>query len=421
MLLKNDPSVWLKDFFLQVGLNYSLSSLMSTITLVALVLFACWLVNLITKFVISKVVTRIVKRTKSTWDDIFLEQKVFSRMSHIAPAFIIWFSAGWALKAYPVWFVFVHKLAYVYMVLVGTIVMTAFIEAWHKIYNTLPISQHRHITGYVQLVKIFVIMVAVLIIISVIFSKDITTILAGLGAITAVLILVFKDTLLGLVASIQLSVNKMLSIGEWITIPGRDVDGTVIDITLNTVKVQNFDKTIITIPTYALVNESFQNWKGMEESGVRRIRRSIFIDMRSIMFMDAVMKEKFSKYPVLRDYIEHMEKSIPPVPVQTDAQSPLFNPSKLTNLGLFRFYVETYLKNHPQIDTRESLIIRHRDPEGNGLPLQVYVFTKTNLMTPYENIQSEILEHILAILGEFGLKVYQQPTGDDLLKLSIKN
>jgi miniconductance mechanosensitive channel len=307
------------------------------------------------------------------------------------------------------------------MVLVGTIVMTAFIEAWHKIYNTLPISQHRHITGYVQIVKIFVIMVAVLIIISVIFSKDITTILAGLGAITAVLILVFKDTLLGLVASIQLSVNKMLSIGEWITIPGRDVDGTVIDITLNTVKVQNFDKTIITIPTYALVNESFQNWKGMEESGVRRIRRSIFIDMRSIMFMDAVMKEKFSKYPVLRDYIEHMEKSIPPVPVQTDAQSPLFNPSKLTNLGLFRFYVETYLKNHPQIDTRESLIIRHRDPEGNGLPLQVYVFTKTNLMTPYENIQSEILEHILAILGEFGLKVYQQPTGDDLLKLSIKN
>ena len=421
MLLKNDPSVWLKDFFLQVGLNYSLSSLMSTITLVALVLFACWLVNLITKFVISKVVTRIVKRTKSTWDDIFLEQKVFSRMSHIAPAFIIWFSAGWALKAYPVWFVSVHKLAYVYMVLVGTIVMTAFIEAWHKIYNTLPISQHRHITGYVQLVKIFVIMVAVLIIISVIFSKDITTILAGLGAITAVLILVFKDTLLGLVASIQLSVNKMLSIGEWITIPGRDVDGTVIDITLNTVKVQNFDKTIITIPTYALVNESFQNWKGMEESGVRRIRRSIFIDMRSIMFMDAVMKEKFSKYPVLKDYIEHMEKSIPPVPVQTDAQSPLFNPSKLTNLGLFRFYVETYLKNHPQIDTRESLIIRHRDPEGNGLPLQVYVFTKTNLMTPYENIQSEILEHILAILGEFGLKVYQQPTGDDLLKLSIKN
>jgi miniconductance mechanosensitive channel len=421
MLLKNDPSIWLKDFFLQVGLNYSLSSLMSTITLVALVLFACWLVNLITKFVISKIVTRIVKRTKSTWDDIFLEQKVFSRMSHIAPAFIIWFSAGWALKAYPVWFVFVHKLAYVYMVLVGTIVMTAFIEAWHKIYNTLPISQHRHITGYVQLVKIFVIMVAVLIIISVIFSKDITTILAGLGAITAVLILVFKDTLLGLVASIQLSVNKMLSIGEWITIPGRDVDGTVIDITLNTVKVQNFDKTIITIPTYALVNESFQNWKGMEESGVRRIRRSIFIDMRSIMFMDAVMKEKFSKYPVLKDYIEHMEKSIPPVPVQTDAQSPLFNPSKLTNLGLFRFYVETYLKNHPQIDTRESLIIRHRDPEGNGLPLQVYVFTKTNLMTPYENIQSEILEHILAILGEFGLKVYQQPTGDDLLKLSIKN
>ncbi len=421
MLLKNDPSVWLKDLFLQAGLSYSLSSLMSTIALVALVLFASWLVNLVAKLVISGIVTRIIRRTKSNWDDIFLEQKVFSRMSHFAPALVIWFSASWALKDYPVWFVFVHRLAYIYMVLVGVIVINSFIEAWHKIYNTLPVSQHRHIKGYVQLIKIFVSVLAVLIIISVIFRKDITSILAGLGAMAAVLILVFKDTLLGLVASIQLSVNKMLSIGDWITIPGREVDGTVTDITLNTVKVQNFDKTIITIPTYSLVNESFQNWKGMEESGVRRIRRAIFIDMRSIKFIDGAMKEKFSKFPVLKEYIEQAEKSIPPEPAPTDARSPFFNHSKLTNLGLFRFYAETYLKNHPRIDTGEAVILRHRDPVGNGLPLQVYVFTKNSRMTPYENIQSEIFEHILAILGEFGLKVYQQPTGDDILNAAIIN
>jgi miniconductance mechanosensitive channel len=290
--------------------------------------------------------------------------------------------------------------------------MTSFIEAWHTIYNTLPISKHRHIKGYVQLVKIFVILVALLIIISVVFKKDITSILAGLGAMAAVLILVFKDTLLGLVASIQLSANKMLSVGDWITIPAREIDGTVTDITLNTVKIQNFDKTIITIHTYSLVNESFQNWKGMEESGVRRIKRAIFIDMRSIRFLEKDMIAKFSEYPLLKDYIENYGHG-----PKAD-ESHFFNHSRLTNLGLFRFYTEAYLKQHPYIETKETVILRHRDPAGNGLPLQVYVFTRNNQMVPYENIQSEIFEHILAIMGEFGLKVYQQPTGEDLKGLS---
>lgn len=410
MLSKTDPSIWLKDLFIRAGLGYDISSFVSTITLVAGVITLSWLANLIAKAIILKIVTRVVRKTTSKWDDIFLEQKVFTRLSHLAPALVIWSMAGWALKAYPIWMIFVHKMTYIYMVLAGMIVINSFIEAWHKIYNTLPISRHRHIKGYVQLVKIFVVLVAILVIISVIFKKDITTILAGLGAMAAVLILVFKDTLLGLVASIQLSANKMLSVGDWITIPGRDVDGTVSDITLNTVKVRNFDKTIITLPTYSLVNESFQNWKGMEESGVRRIRRAIFIDMRSIRFLDAELKRKFSDYPVLKEYIE-----------KAGNESPFFNPSGLTNLGLFRFYAETYLKQHPLIDKKEIIILRHRDPAGNGLPLQVIVFTINNQMTPYENIQSDIFEHILAIIGEFGLRVYQQPTGDDLLSLSNKS
>lgn len=412
MLFKTDPSIWLKDLFIQAGLSYSFSTFLSALTLITGVLILSWLANLVTKAIILKIVHRIVKRTTSTWDDIFLEQKVFTRLSHFAPALVIWTMAGWALKPYPVWLIVVHRLTYIYMVMVGTIVMISFIEAWHTIYNTLPISKHRHIKGYVQLVKIFVFLVALLIIISVVFRKDITSILAGLGAMAAVLILVFKDTLLGLVASIQLSANKMLGVGDWITIPAREIDGTVMDITLNTVKVQNFDKTIITIPTYSLVNESFQNWKGMEESGVRRIRRSIFIDMRSIRFLDEPLIKKFSGYPVLKEYIESCLDKLP------DAGTPFFNHSKLTNLGLFRYYVETYLKQHPYIEPKETIIVRHRDPVGNGLPLQVYVFTKNNQMVPYENIQSDIFEHILAIMGEFGLKVYQQPTGDDFLKMS---
>ena len=309
MLIRTDPAIWLKDLFIKTGLSYSLSSFLSTVALVVIVLLVSWLANQIAKLIISRVLTRIVQKTKSTWDDIFLEQKVFSRMSHFAPAFIIWFSAGWVLAAYPLWMVFVQKVAYIYMVLVATIIMNSFIESWHRIYNTLPIAQHRHIKGYVQLLKIFVVIVSILIIISVIFKKDITSILAGLGAMAAVLILVFKDTLLGLVASIQLSVNKMLTVGDWITIPAKEVDGTVTDISLNTVKVQNFDKTIITLPTYSLVNEPFQNWNGMVESGVRRIRRAIFIDMRSIKFLDAEARAKFSKYPALKEYIEKTEEN----------------------------------------------------------------------------------------------------------------
>ncbi|MCE5344751.1 MAG: mechanosensitive ion channel family protein [Bacteroidales bacterium] len=417
----NDPAIWLKELFLQLGLNYNLSSFLSTTGLVLIVLFLSWISNFIAKVVILQIVTKIVKRTTSTWDDIFLEQKVFTRLSHFAPALVIWFMAGWALKDYPLWLIAVRKMTYIYMVVVGMVVVNSFIEAWHKIYNTLPISQHRHIKGYVQLLKIFVVFITSLVIISVVFQKNISTLVAGLGAMAAVLMLVFKDTLLGLVASIQLSVNNMLKVGDWISIPGRGVDGLVLDITLNTVKVQNFDMTIFTVPTYSLVNESFQNWKGMEEAGIRQIQRSIFIDMRSIRFLDNELEDKFSGIPILDEYIKSFEnKNTSSGKEENETESLFFNSSRITNLGLFRFYAETYLNQHPMIDSKQSVIVKHKAPDGNGLPLQVYVFTTTNKVKYYEDIQSEIFEHLLAILKEFDLKVFQSPTGDDLLSLSKK-
>lgn len=413
----NDPSIWIKEFFIQAGLSYSLSSMLSTLALVVIVGILSWVANFLAKLLINTIVTRIVRRTTSQWDDIFLEQKVFTRLSHLAPALVIWFMAGWALKGYPVWLVAIHKMAYIYMVFAGMIVLLSFIEAWHQIYNTLAVAQHRHIKGYVQLVKILVILVTILVVISVIFRKDISTIIAGLGAMAAVLILVFKDTLLGLVASIQLSADNMLRVGDWITIQKRDVDGLVIDITLNNVKIQNFDKTIINVPTYSLVNDSFQNWKGMEESGVRQIKRAIFIDMRSIRFLDNELRAKLFMIPSLKDYILSFEANRQ-VPEAAGNENLFFNSSRLTNLGVFRFYAESYIRKHPYIDTNQPFIVRHRPPEGNGLPLQVYGFSMNNQMVPYENIQSEIFEHLLAIINEFGLKVFQQPTGDDMLAIS---
>ena len=417
----NDPAIWFKELFINVGFSYSFSSFLSTIALVLIVIFSSWLSNFIAKTVIFKIVTRIVKKTTTTWDDVFLEQKVFTRLSHLAPALVIWFMAGWALKAYPAWLITVHNLAYIYMVIAGTVVLNSFIEAWHKIYNGLPISQHRHIKGYVQVAKIFVVVIAILIVISVVFRKDISKIFTGLGAMTAVLILVFRDTLLGLVASIQLSVNKMVEIGDWITIPGREVDGIVSDITLNTVKVRNFDNTIFTVPTYSLVNESFQNWRGMEESGIRQIKRSLYIDQKSIKFLDGELRNKISAIPILNEHILSKEK---PENLTTDDVNeyaiPYFNSSRLTNLGIFRFYSEAFLRQHPQIDSNQTIIVRHKAPDVNGLPLQVYAFTRINQFTPFENIQSEIFEHLLAIMNEFGLKVFQMPTGDDLISLSKK-
>ena len=417
----NDPAIWFKDLFVHAGLSYSLSSFLSTIALVLIVILLSWFSNLITKAIILQIVTRIIRRTTNTWDDIFLEHKVFTRLSHFAPALVIWFMSAWALKAYPSWLIIVHKLTFVYMVIISTVVINSFIEAWHEIYKTLPIARHRHIKGYVQLVKIFVVVVTILVLISGLFNKDISTIVAGLGAMAAVLILVFRDTLLGLVASIQLSADKMLKVGDWISIPRKDVDGIVTDITLNTVKVQNFDKTIITVPTYSLVIDTFQNWKGMEEAGIRQVKRSIFIDMKSIRFLDKELKDKLCMVPLLKEFIESKEEKTGISSKGLNiTETHFFNSSQITNLGIFRFYAEAYLKHHHDTDSSQTILMRHRPFEGDGLHLQLYLFTKKNQFVQYENFQSEIVEHLLAIMDEFGLKVFQQPTGDDLQTLSIK-
>jgi len=422
MQFSNDPAIWLKEFFINAGLSYSLSSFLSTTGLVLIVLFLSWVAYVIVNTVILRVVTRIIKRTTSTWDDVFLDQKVFSRLSHLAPALVIWFMAGWALEAYPGWLMAVRKMTYIYMVLTGMVVIILFIESWHKIYLTLPVSQHRNIKGFVQLIKLFMVVIALLVIISVIFKKEVGTIIAGMGAMAAVLLLIFKDAILGLVASIQLAGNDMLKIGDWITIPSRGVDGKTEDITLTTVKVRNFDKTIITIPVYSLVSESFQNWKGMEESGLRQMKRTINIDMRSIKFPDQALIEKIRAIPLMNEYFNASEKGIRKIgKLKDENDEPLPGTPGLTNLGLFRIYAVSFLKNHPMVDKKETVMIRHRDTEGNGLPLHVYAYSMNNSWVPYENLQSELLEHLLASLHEFELKVFQRPSGDDINRLAETN
>jgi miniconductance mechanosensitive channel len=413
MNFKVDPSVWLKEMFLNTGLSYNMSGFLSTVVLLLSIALLAWISNIVTKTIILQVVTQIVKKSKNQWDDVFLEQKVFTRLSNFAPALVIWFLAAWAIKQYPIWLLIVHNLTYIYMLCVGMIVLISFIESWHIIYQTLPIAKHRNIKGYVQLVKVLVVIVTILVIISVVFKKEVSTLVAGIGVMASVLILVFKDTLVGVISSIQLSSNKMLKVGDWITIPKREVDGVVTDITLSTVKIQNFDKTTVTLPTYVLVQDSFQNWSSMEEAGARRIKRPIYIDIKSIRFIDNDLKKKLSVIPEIKDYIDNYERRVSNQVTRED-EPPFFRYDTLTNLGLFRYYGDTWLKNHPDGAKGQVAILRNRVQTENGLPLEVVIFSKDTGLEGYERLQNEVFEHFYAIMGEFDLRVFQRPSESGL-------
>lgn len=414
-----DLVLFLRDLFQELGLSNRLSVFLETIIIVILVGILSWLSYIVARFFIDKIVTTIIRRTRFKWDDIFLESKVFRRLSHFAPAVVIYLMAGWALEPYPGWLTFVQKLTFLYMIIAGMLFLFSFVNAWHKIYLTLPVSKHRHIKGYLQLLNIFIGVVAALIMISVIFEKDVTTLVAGLGAMAAVILLIFRDTILGLVASVQLSANKMLKIGDWISIPSRGADGTVTDISLNTVKVQNWDKTILTIPTYALVQESFQNWTGMEESGGRRIKRAIYIDIRSIGFLSREQIEKLKKIQILKGYIENKEQELRDFNKKHNIDdSVLVNGRRMTNVGTFRAYIQAYLQQHPKIHNDMTFLVRQLPTSEKGLPIEIYVFSNDQVWANYEAIQADIFDHLLAVVPEFGLRVFQNPTGDDFRLLT---
>ena len=355
------------------------------------ILLLCIVVNWIAKKLIIGIEKNIIKKTRITWDDVFLEKKVFSRLSHIAPAIVLYYTVVIAFYEYPDFINALQKATYIYLLMAIVLVLDSFINAMHTIYTTLPISENRPIKGYLQVVKILIYFVAILMIISIIFNVAMGKLFTGLGAIAAILLLIFKDTILGFVASIQMAAHNMVKPGDWIEMPSRKADGTVIDITLNTVKVQNFDKTIITIPTYALVSESFQNWKGMEESGGRRIKRALKIDMKSVTFCTPEMLEKFKKIHFLKDYIEQKEKELVEYNTKHNIDNSIVvNGRRQTNLGIFRKYVEAYLKNHHKIHNEMTFLVRHLEPDDKGIPIQIYVFSNDQKWANYESIQADI-------------------------------
>ncbi len=384
-----------------------------------------FVLSVILYFIFKKVllysIVRIIKKSKSTYDDFFVSRRVFHRLAHLAPALVIYFFDNSFYEPFPLFFGFIVKASIIYIIVVLFWTFQAFLRALEDIYNTLPFAAERPIRGYMQLVQLLFILIGILWGISIVFDVQVTKIFAGLGALAAVLLLVFKDTLLGFVAGIQLSANKMVRVGDWIEMPTHNADGTVLEITLNTVKVQNWDRTITTIPTYALVSSPFMNWRGMEESGGRRIKRSINIDMQSVTFCTPEMIEKFKKIHHLQEYIENRQKEINEYNREHNVdESVLVNGRRMTNLGVFRKYVENYLSRNPKINKNMTFLVRYLQPTEKGIPLEVYVFSSDQRWAFYEGIQADIFDHILAVIPEFGLKVFQLPSGNDLREMGIK-
>ncbi len=309
--------------------------------------------------------------------------------------------------------------ALAYMLIVVILVIDSLINALLEIYQSMEVSKRIPLRWLSQVFKIALYILGTILFLSIVLDRNPGYFLGGLGAMTAVLMLIFKDSILGLVAGIQLSANQMVAVGDWIEMPQFGADGDVLEVALTTVKVRNFDKTITTIPTYSLISSSFKNWRGMSESGGRRIKRSVHIDMTSVKLCNAEMLERFSKIQFIREYIDSKNAELQDhnVSEKVDDGS-VVNGRRLTNLGTFRAYVVAYLRNHPQVNQDMTLLVRQLPPTESGLPIEIYVFSADKDWVNYEAIQADIFDHLLAVVPEFDLRVFQNPTGADFGGLS---
>ncbi|MEZ5366490.1 MAG: mechanosensitive ion channel [Bryobacterales bacterium] len=373
-----------------------------------------WIAAVVTRTVFVRIVDRIADRTKTHWDDALVNRRVFHWLAHLAPGLVIYAFAPAALDS-PETIEWVRKIAQIYMLVVGALSLDAALNAGHDIYRTFGVSKRIPIYAYVQVVKLVITIAALIVTISLIIDKSPLLLLSGLGAATAILLLVFKDTILGLVAGIQLVAQDMIRPGDWIEMSKYGADGDVEEITLNVVKIRNFDKTVTTIPTYALISDAFRNWRGMQESGGRRIKRALAIDINTIGFLEDETFERLAGIKKLRPYLEERREEIKKYNEEYgDADASPANGRRMTNIGAFRAYCQAYLREHPKIDPDMTFLVRQLAPSSAGLPIEIYVFSREQRWVQYEGIQADIFDHLFAVLPLFDLRAYQEPSGLDI-------
>ena len=397
----------LKDLCLGIGLNESHSTgVAETLATLSLLLVSTGLFFLV-KFILKKTVYAIVKRTTNKYDDLLIKNKVIGRICLLIPALLTAYLLPSVLPDYPDTAAILLKVVRIAEIFIVTMIFSSIVSTLEDVYNTQEMSKLKPITSLVQVIKIVLYAIAVLVSIAYLLDTKISTILISLGTISAVLMLVFQDFIKGFVGSIQLSANDMLRIGDWIAM--GPADGNVLEINLTTVKVQNWDNTITTIPTYQMVSSPFTNWRGMSESGGRRIARTINIDVNTIRYCTPEMLEKYKHYSLVKDYIIQREADIAEYNKANDIDtSEIMNGRQQTNLGVFRAYIKAYLNNSPKLNHNLTLMVRQMQPTEFGVPLQIYAFSNNKEWINYEEIQSDIFDHVIAAAAMFDLKIYQK-------------
>ena len=366
----------------------------------ALILLLAFVADAICRKVLLKVIARIVKQTKATWDDILFDHSVMVHLSRMVAPVIIYLCIPIAFAGSTA-MAFVQRLCLIYIIVTFLSFVNSFLKAAYTVYSEMESLRGRPLKGLLQTLQVLLWFIGGIVVVSVLIGQSPLTLLAGLGASAAILMLVFKDSIMGL-----------------ITMPKYGANGYVIEVTLNTVKVRNFDNTITTIPPYLLVSDSFQNWRGMRESGGRRVKRSINIDMTSVRFCTPEMLEKYRKVNLLKDYIEQTEEVVRVYNEENHIDNEvLVNGRRQTNLGVFRAYLTAYLKSLPVVNTELNCMVRHLQPTDHGLPVELYFFSNVKDWIPYEAVQADVFDHVLAIIPEFDLRVFQSPSGADFERL----
>ncbi len=398
------------SLLLEWGVSPSLAKSLDEVISVSLLFLLAWAANLFSRLVVYRIIVHFARYTPVKWDDVFIEHKVVKHLVRVIPGIIVNLAAPIALRS-ELWVVVMQRAAQIYIVIAILGAIGASTKALTVIFSRSKEYADKPMKVVFQIVAVLAYFVGAIVIISILVNTSFTSLFAALGASMAILMLIFKDSILGFVAGWQLSVNDMLRPGDWITVPKYGADGDVEEISLYSVKVRNFDKTITTIPPYSLVSESFQNWRGMLESEGRRVKRSVLIDMNTIRFCTPEMLEQFKKIAYLKEYIHSTEEQIALYNQEYGYDnSMLVNGRRQTNIGVFRAYLEEYLRRHPEVNHNMTAMVRQLQPTEKGIPVELYFFISNKNWVDYENIQSDIFDHVMAIVPQFGLRIFQYPT-----------
>ena len=402
------------DILVDAGVSAPLASVLDEVVSVGLLFLISYLADIFVRFVLYRIFVRFAHFTNNKWDDAFIEHKVIKYLVHIIPGIIFLIATPVAIRSL-FWIGIFRKGAQIFIVLALMKAIHASTKALTDIYTQSKDYSDKPIKVIFQIITVIAYFVGGIVILSIVINKEFTSLFAALGASMAILLLIFKDSILGFVAGWQLSANDMLRQGDWITVPKYGADGDVEEISLYSVKVRNFDNTITTLPPYSLVSESFQNWRGMKESGGRRVKRSVSVDMSTIKFCTPEMLDRFRKVKYLSEYIDKTEAEIAQYNLENSVDnSILVNGRRQTNIGVFRAYLLEYLNRHPEVNHEMTCMVRQLQPTERGIPVELYFFISNKDWVYYESVVSDIFDHVLAIVPQFDLRVFQYPTGIEM-------